>query len=312
MTGVVRDLFRAHPGRFRIGISCPVPEPWQNNPFITHASYPRIPAGFAGAKIINLNWGIHGIEERRMHFMEALSRGVCEGIGIEPVPMTEPNGDLYFSAAERQRPVAPIVGTDRPYVLLAASFKTDCRTKSWPGEYWQAVVDGIKDRVDVVQIGHHNTINPTDKDWLTDKGGRHHAWKLSGTIDRIGQTGIRELMLAVRSARCVIGQITFVNHLAGAIRREDGSRIPHIIIAGGREGQFVTQGFGARVLHTIGSMDCCWAGGCWKSHLDGPVPNQRSDSPQCLHPVNLNGSRFAGCMMRISPELVIETVRSSV
>lgn len=310
MTGTIRDLFRANPGRFRVGVSSPVPEIWQNNPFISgHAHHRQIPKGLVKPRIVDLNWGIHGTNDGRMHFIECFSRGMSESLGVQ-IPLTEPNGDLHLSAAEYSRDVAGIVGTDKPYILIAPSFKTDCRTKAWPGEYWQAVVDGIKDRIAIVQVGHAPTISPTDGAWLTDKGGRHYAWPLSGVINRVGKTGVRDLMLAVRGASAVVGGITFVQHLAAALRKPDGSRIPHITIAGGRESQFVTQGHANHVLHTIGSMDCCKNGGCWKSHLDGSTPNQNSASPQCLHPVTMGNNRFAGCMLRIRPPQVISTIES--
>lgn len=310
MTGTIRDLFRANPGRFRVGISSPVSEIWQNNPYISaHSNHTQIPNGFRKARVINLPWGIHESNVRRMHFIEMLSRGLSESLGVD-IPMTEPNGDLHLSSVECSRNVADIVGTEKPFCLLAASFKPSCHTKKWPGEYYQAVVDALKDRIDFVQVGHESTIFPHQADWLTSHDEKHYSWPLTGVINKVGKTPIRDLMLAVRGATIVLGQITFVQHLAAALRKPDGSRIPHITIAGGRESQFVTQGHANHVLHTIGSMDCCKDGGCWKSYVDGPVPNQNSASPQCLHPVAMGNNRFAGCMLRIQPAQVISTIES--
>jgi hypothetical protein len=306
MSGALRDLHRAFPGKYRTAIRNRIPEIWYNNPFVTPEKQLIKP------RIIDWPWGIDGTNENRMHFMECWLRGLGDSLGIR-IPMTEPNGDLYLSQSERKADVSNIVGTKRRYILLAASFKTDCRTKSWPKEHWQTLVDMIRSEFghsfDLVQVGHSRTISESDANWLSDKGGKHYSWPLSGTIDRIGRTGIRELMLAVRSSALVIGGITFVQHLAASMRKDDNSRIPHIEIAGGRESQFITQGHGCHVLHTIGLLPCCKTGGSWKSHLDGPVPNQSPSSPQCLFPVSIGNSRYSKCMSMITPESVFHVAR---
>jgi ADP-heptose:LPS heptosyltransferase len=311
MTGVVRDIFRAHPGRFRIGISSPSPlkQIWDNNPLIERWSdLGKKPDGMKRARIVGVNFGFHGANERGMHFIEVLARAVGESLGID-IPMTEPNGDLYLSKSERERNVSEIVGTEKPYIIIAASVKTDTRTKWWPREYWQKVIYALRDRIDFIQVGHHATMNMDQVGNLSNRSGTHFPWPLDGVINQVGKTSARELMLACRGAAAVIGQISFIQHVTAAMRRPNGGSIPHITLAGGRESQFMTQGNGNHALHTIGAMDCCKSGGCYKSHLDGTEIFPR-DTGQCHHPEVFGSNRFAGCMLRITPELVIETIRS--
>jgi hypothetical protein len=81
-------------------------------------------------------------------------------------------------------------------------------------------------------------------------------------------------------------------------------RRPAVIVAGGRESPHWFSYPGHHVLHTIGELDCCAAGGCWKSRVQALPDDSEHNSSLCEHPADGVGR----CMRSIDPELVEHTI----
>lgn len=299
ISSVLLNLHLNYPGRFRTHFDTRIPELWQHNPYQTPRHELKNP------RHIPLYFGIHDTEERRMHFIEFWLRSLSDSLGL-PIPLLKCRGDLYLTKEECERPIRDLTGSDEPYWLLCASHKTDCRTKWYPTESWQSIVDGLAGKVKFVRPAHKPTFNPDAPNAERDIGGNHFVPPLRGVVELAGKTGIRDSMRLVYHAEGIVCCITFLQHLAAALPRPPGKTAvrPCVVIAGSREGQFVTQYPGQNILHTIGAMDCCSSGGCWKSH----VVDVGAMSDRCLRPSN----GYAECMKRVSPERVIQTVLSMI
>jgi len=122
----------------------------------------------------------------------------------------------------------------------------------------------------------------------------------------------------IHHAEGVICPVTFAMHVAAALHK------PCVVTADGREPWWwegyinsPDRHFGDhcaavsvphRFLHTIGALDCCQTGGCWKSQVVGkPVLGPRD----CVKSVALQrGRQSPACMMAVTPEIVADAVLS--
>ena len=162
--------------------------------------------------------------------------------------------------------------------------KDDFTTKLWNG--YQKVVDYFKGRVTFVQIG---------------KGEDNHT-KLSGVVDMIGQTSLRKLILWTTKAEAGIGPITLLQHLCAAFNK------PYFCLAGGRENVTWIQYPCQHTFHTIGQLDCCIRGGCWRSRVVPLGDEHVFDQHTCKYPIQTNNTAIAQCMELIKPVEVISAI----
>ena len=163
--------------------------------------------------------------------------------------------------------------------LLNAGWKDDYPLKAWPIEYWQSLVNSLKDKIQFVQIG--------------ELGDNHHHPELKGVMDLRGKTNLRELIRLVYHAEGGIGHVSLLHHLLAAWEK------PHVTIAGGREGRRWEMYPHSRYLDTNGLLDCCSYDGCWESgRMEGEV------NKTCK---NLAGN-IARCMAMIKPDRAAEEI----
>jgi hypothetical protein len=81
------------------------------------------------------------------------------------------------------------------------------------------------------------------------------------------------------------------------------------VVAGGREPAHWEQYPGHHFLHTIGSLDCCATGGCWKSRTVPLGDGSALDSPDALcSAVTLGG--LPRCMDLITSNRVCESIEA--
>jgi hypothetical protein len=102
-------------------------------------------------------------------------------------------------------------------------------------------------------------------------------------------------------------------HLAAAVPLPEGrKRLRHcVVIAGGREPAHWEQYPGHHYLHTIGQLDCCAAGGCWKSRTVPLGDGSPLDKPESLcRDVTPHG--LPRCMDMISSDRVSELIHDSI
>lgn len=278
LTAALRDLHRAYPGRFITDVRTSCPALWEHNPYVT----PLQPDPDVRSMVCHYPL-IHQCNTAPYHFIHAFIEYLNDQLGLRIRP-TEFKGDIYLSEEEKARPsmVEEALGTPTPYWIIAAGGKFDYTIKWWHRRRWQEVVDHFQDRLLFVQVG--------------EKG--HYHPPLKGVMDLRGKTTLRDLIRLVYHADGIVCPVTLHMHLAAAVPMPPGRKRLRscVIIAGGREPAHWEQYPGHHFLHTIGALECCATGGCWKartaplgdgSPLDAPESLCRdaapSGLPNCMH-----------------------------
>jgi len=293
LTAAVRDLHRAYPGRFITDVRSSCPDLWKNNPYLT-----PLESSAPGVRSISCHYPlIHRSNREPYHFVHGFIEHLNQELGLCARP-TEFKGDLHLSEEEQGRP-SPVhqrLGQKVPYWLIAAGGKYDYTLKWWHRRRWQEVVDQLEGRVQFVQVG---------------EPGHYHP-PLRGVLDWRGKTSLRELILLVYHADGILCPVTLLMHLAAAVPLPPGrSRLRGcVVVAGGREPAHWEQYPGHQFHHTIGQLDCCADGGCWKSRTVALGDGSELDRPEALC-VDVTSSGLARCMDLISSAEVANSVLRS-
>jgi ADP-heptose:LPS heptosyltransferase len=300
MSAVVRDLHRAHPGRFRVSFAGHYMSYWRHDPGVA----PIDPA--ANAPVLDVAYS-DGIREStagryRYHFLTWFHRWLGERLGVA-IPVTEPRGVIHLGPDRRLAPPGR-------YWVVVAGGKLDVTTKWWPPERYQAAVDALAAQgVRCVQAGadFHTHVHP----------------RLRNCESFVGRTDdIADLFSLIRHSEGVICGITGAMHAAAAFGK------PCVVVAGGREewwweaytnhGQWpdgcAPVAVPHRFLHTLGTLDCCRKVGCWKMRT---VPIEPADTTTlsrreklCRRPVRDPLGARPECMDQILPDHVVEAAMS--
>jgi ADP-heptose:LPS heptosyltransferase len=282
LTAAIRDLHRAYPGRFLTDVRTSCPALWEHNPYLT-----PLKKEDPDVRSIVCHYPlIHQCNTAPYHFIHGFIEYVNEQLGLRIRP-TEFKGDIHLSDEEKTLPgpVELALGEPRPYWIIAAGGKYDYTIKWWHRRRWQKVVDHFKGKLLFVQVG--------------EKG--HYHPPLKNVLDLRGKTSLRDLLRLVYHADGVLCPVTLHMHLAAAVPLPLGRKRLRscVVIAGGREPAHWEQYPGHHYLHTIGALECCATGGCWKartvplgdhSKLDAP-PNLCAEVtqyglPQCMEMIS--------------------------
>jgi ADP-heptose:LPS heptosyltransferase len=286
LTAAVRDLHRCHPGRFATDVRTSCPALWDNNPWLTplEDDDPEV------QRLVCHYPLIHESNNRPFHFLHGFTRYLNEQLGLAIEP-TEFRGDIHLSTEELAAPplITERAGVSPPYWIIVAGGKYDFTIKWWHRRRWQAVVDHFAGRVQFVQVG--------------EKG--HYHPRLNGTLDFRFATTLRELVHLVYHADGILCPITLIMHLAAAVPLPPGRKRARgcVVVAGGREPSHWEAYPTHQYLHTVGALDCCGLGGCWKSRTV-PIGDGSSHDRDSLC-TNVTSSGLARCMEMITPEEVI-------
>jgi hypothetical protein len=181
------------------------------------------------------------------------------------------------------------------YWVLVAGGKLDFTAKWWPPEYYQAVVDHFAGRIQFVQCG----------------GGRDRHPPLRRVLSLVGRTDLRQLVRVIYGAEGVVCPVTFAMHLAAAVpvRGGAGPLRPCVVIAGGREPPHWEAYPGHQFLHTVGALDCCATGGCWKSRCQPVGDGDPKDRDLCRRPTRVGEGPLVGqCMAMVTPQRVTDAI----
>jgi ADP-heptose:LPS heptosyltransferase len=143
-------------------------------------------------------------------------------------------------------------------------------------------------------------------------GERSH-WHpgLENVIDLVGKTDIRQFVRLMYHAEGVVCPVTFAMHLAAAVETKPGRprNRPCVVIAGGREPPHWEAYPFHQFISTVGALDCCEHGGCWKSRCQAVGDDDPKDSDLCERPVSVSDNlRIPRCMHIIRPEDVIRRI----
>jgi ADP-heptose:LPS heptosyltransferase len=307
-SAVVRDLAKGHPDKFQIGLSTHFPDFWLNNPHVVgieHTTKVRKQGGkdfrYPAPKdkeveTIHCDVPLLGASNALpYHYIESMAKSLEAALNV-PIPITRFHGDIHLGADEKKwmNQVEQEVGWEGPFWLVMAGGKTDLTCKWWNPTSYQKVVDHFVDRIQFVQCG-------SSSDWHT---------RMRNTIDLVGKTNIRQFIRLMYHASGVISPVSFAMHLAAAVPTKDGSFRPCVVIAGGREAPHWEAYPGHQFLHTVGMLDCCDRGGCWKNRCckvgDG---DDKDKEGLCALPVEINSRvSIPKCMTMITPEMVIRAI----
>lgn len=285
LTAAIRDLHLCHPGEFITDVRTSCPELWENNPFIT-------PLQDAEAEIIPCYYPlIHQSNERPYHFLHGFIEYLSEKLQIRIVPR-QFKGDIHLSDSERRHLPECAESIRGPYWIIVAGGKSDFTVKWWSTDRFQSVVNHLKGRVQFVQVG----------------AAVHHHPRLDGAIDLRGKTSLRDLVGLVHHSDGVVCPVTLLMHLAAAVQtRPDKTRSrPCVVVAGGREPPHWEAYPTHQFIHTVGALNCCREGGCWRSRTlplkDLDIKNRKEHL--CLDVV----ADLPRCMDMITPEAVVDRI----
>lgn len=281
MTAAVYNLHRTYPGEYLTSVETPVKQIWENNPDVVEKG-----EDFLDVEIHYPT--IHNSNQSPVSFIA----GYTTGLAIEikrPIVHHTNKPVLYLSDEERGwmnqiKQIDPLK-RDVPFMLVCAGIKDDFTCKQWPLHYYQKVVDETYQYINWVQIGA--------------KEHRHH--RLHRVYNLVGRTDHRQLIRLVYHSKGTLSPVTYLHHLAAAFDK------PSIVLLGGREPLQWVSYPKSHILHTIGLMDCCRDGACWKSQVI-PIGDPK-DKTFCENPVLALDVPVARCMAMIEPEQVIPLVK---
>jgi ADP-heptose:LPS heptosyltransferase len=151
LSGLVRDLHAAYPGRFQIKVDTHFTNVWWNNPHLSAFDTD------ARTRVVEVQWGdairdhsiakLKGKEDHRRHILAWYHHDFEKKTGIH-VPVTVPHADLHLSAEEDGRRVS-----GRYWVVLSGG-KLDMTVKHWHVHRMQQVVDTLLSHgIRCVQVG---------------------------------------------------------------------------------------------------------------------------------------------------------------
>lgn len=293
LTAAVRELHRTYPGRFQTDVRTSCPALWENNPYLTplDAREPTVRSLVCHYPLI------HQSNQAPYHFIHGFIEYLNGEMGLAIRPR-EFRGDIHLSEAEREIPsvMELALGRPVPYWVLAAGGKYDYTIKWWHRRRWQEVVDRLQGLVHFVQVGEHGHYHPP----------------LRGVIDLRGKTTLRGLVRLVYHADGVLCPVTLLMHLAAAVPLAPGrTRLRGcVVVAGGREPAHWEQYPAHQFLHTIGQLDCCGSGGCWRARTVALGDGSELDDEDmlCRQATPLGLPR---CMEMISAEQVAAAISAS-
>lgn len=295
LTAAVRDLHQAHPNQFQTDVRTSADALWEHNPRIT-----RLSESDSGVESLDMHYPlIHQSNQRPYHFLHGYAQFLEQRLDLK-IPLTRFAGDVHLSDKERaDRP--RFAGVDLPerFWIVLAGGKYDFTAKWWNPTSYQAVVDHFQGRITFVQCG---------------EAGHWHP-PLTGVTNLVGKTSLRDFVRLMHFADGVVCPVTFAMHLAAAVPLHNG--LPNracIVIAGGREPPQWEAYPQHQFLHTIGQLDCCKDGGCWKSRCqpvgDGDDKDRRN---RCERPVAVSDSLvIPQCLDLISPAEVIGSIERTL
>jgi len=263
-TAAIRDLHRCYPGRYITDVRTPCPALWENNPFIT-----RLTDTDGDVRVIECEYPlIHRSNEEPHHFLEGFVDYLNTRLSLH-VRVTEFKGDIYLSELEKSwMSQVEELGVHGSFWIVVAGGKLDYTIKWWSHERFQAVVDALLGQRQFVQVGE----------------SCHHHRELNGVIDLRGKTDLRQLIRLVYHSTGVLTPVSLLMHLAAAVETRPGGPRSRgcVVIAGGREPPHWEAYPQHQFVHTVGVLDCCATGGCWKSRTVPLNDNDEKDLPEHL------------------------------
>ncbi|MBS0206923.1 MAG: ADP-heptose--LPS heptosyltransferase [Planctomycetes bacterium] len=291
LTAAIRDLHRAFPGKFETAVESTAKELWEHNPYIS--TFDTAPGT---VRMIEMHYPlINQSNTAPYHFIHGFVQYLEQQLSIR-IPLTAFRGDIHLAPIEKSwMSQVEETGFRGPFWIMMAGGKFDFTAKWWNPNFYQEVVDHFRGRIQFVQCGEAHHWHPP----------------LTGVINLIGKTNVRQFVRLMYHADGVVCPVTFAMHLAAAVETKPGrpKNRAAVVIAGGREPSHWEAYPHHQYLHTNGALRCCDQGGCWKSRCQPVGDNDPKDHNLCLNPVRINPQlQIAQCMHMISPHDVIRAI----
>ena len=291
LTATVRDLHAAYPGEYLTDVRTPVPQLWENNPYLTHLEETD-----TRVEVIDMHYPlINRSNQGAYHFIHGFTQ-FLELHLRQRIPVTAFKGDIHISALEKTwMSQVEELGYRTPFWIMMAGGKRDYTAKWWDPGGFQQVVDHFRGRIRFVQCGDSDHWHP----------------RLKGVIDFVGKTDMRQFVRLMYHADGVVCPVTMAMHLAAAVETKSGRtpQRPCVVIAGGREPTQWEAYPTHQYISTVGALDCCATGGCWKSRCQTVGDGDPKDQDLCVYPTPVRaGVNIPRCMAMIRPEDVIRRI----
>jgi len=291
LTATIRDLHRAFPGRFQTAVETTARELWEHNPHLS-----TFDAASGGVRTIDMHYPlINQSNIAPYHFIHGFAQYLEQQLSVR-IPLTAFRGDIHLAPIEKSwMSQVEETGFRGPFWIMMAGGKFDFTAKWWNPSFYQDIVDHFRGRIQFVQCGEAHHWHPP----------------LTGVINLIGKTNVRQFVRLMYHADGVVCPVTFAMHLAAAVETKPGhpKNRAAVVIAGGREPSHWEAYPHHQYLHTNGALRCCDQGGCWKSRCQPVGDNDPKDQNLCLHPVVINPQlQIAKCMHMITPNDVIRAI----
>lgn len=215
------------------------------------------------------------------HFSSAFYKDLEGRLGIK-IKQTSLRPRLFLSDDEKSwmNQVEEETGYRGKFWLINCGTKSDYPLKQWPLNYWQEMINLLKDKIQFVQVG------------AVEKNHAHTP--MDNVIDLVGKTDFRQLIRLSYHAEGAVSHVSMLHHLMAAWEK------PCVTIAGGREPRRWESYPNTRYLDTNGLLPCCDWDGCWQS---GRL-NDEGKNKTCKNQVGNKPK----CMMMIKPERVAEEI----
>jgi ADP-heptose:LPS heptosyltransferase len=221
--------------------------------------------------------GFYSFYQHKKHFVKYALDWFAEKLGLS-LETESLHGEIFLTDQEKQqRPIKS------EYWVLVAGGKYDATVKFYP--HWQTVVDGLNTKIIQIQ-------NPKD----------YHP-KLNG-VEFVETRYCRDFAKLIYHSAGVIAPVTSAVHIAGAFQK------PCVVVAGGYEPEGWIKYPNHIVLNQFG-LPCAMKEACFKKWAfpteHGPKFQKHQE---CQQKINIGEMTFAACMNELTPERIIESVKS--
>lgn len=286
LTAAVRDLKHAHPD-IHINVKTSAMPLWDNNPHIDKS----ITEDNAD-KVIYAEYPLIHSSHKPFHFIHGFRMFLEDQLNL-CIPQGAYCPDIHLAAKEHQRHEY-VKDIKKPYWILNAGYKTDFTCKGWGVQYFQDVVNTLKDKITFVQVGERNK--------------NHIHPKLDNVVDLIGKTSLRDMIQLMYHSKGVLSGVSFPMHLAAM--QTPYNHLRHgVILIGGREPINWEYYPGMTFLGGVGMYDCCKNGACWKSRVVKLNDGDDKDNSLCLHPYTMPDKQVIPfCLADISVKDVVYAI----
>lgn len=288
-TAAVHELRLSHPD-IRVMVRTTAQELWDHNPEV-EAFSEGDGRGFVERIPIQMPL-IHRSNQCGLHVIDCIRRYLEDRLQVKITPQ-ERKATIYLTDEERECGAwLEQCGIHGPFWLVNAGHKSDYPVKYWGFENFQKVIDMTRHAIQWVQVG----------------ATEHTHRPLAGVIDMVGKTTHRQLAMLTHHADGVLTGVSYLMHMATIRWYGHGqTRRPVVVINGGREPDSFSAYPGQHRFSSVGLLDCCRNGGCWRSTVTGDGPKA------CAHPAKLPGGEMVPlCMAMIRPEAVAERILAIV